>query len=828
MASFADFSKWALLAFLLLLHNSSLSSLIKLDQPLTDGHTLSSPSATFQLGFFSPGNSTNRYAGIWQGEFSPSNVVWVANRDAPISDSTGSISVAGDGNLVIVDGRNRVLWSSKVPQFPSNDSVAELTDFGDLVLNNTGVTAWESFAHPTETYLAGMKVSYRLGPNSSQVLSSWKSPDDPSLGNFTLGVDPSSQLFIWDSDRPRWRSGEWNGQVFIGIPGMMFLAAYGFTLSNFIQGNSVYYYTEHNSAHRWVLTPAGTLKHLMYSKNSNSWLDLWEAPITECEKYNKCGSFGSCSNGMSPICSCLKGFVPRSSIEWSRGNWSGGCLRRTPLQCGSNVMVSGGSKSDQFYLMEGVKLPDLAEKITQREVVNVSACGEVCIRNCSCKAYSFVDAIGCMIWVVDLVDVNVFSSDGNDLFLRLAASEFGEGEEKKTLAVYIIVLIVLAAVCSLGCISFLLCKCRRRKEGFHWNRGSTEESTEFDDVIEMQDKGNDTESHELPLFSFTAIMSATGGFSEANFLGKGGFGSVYKGKLPGGQEIAVKRLSRGSRQGLEEFKNEVILIAKLQHRNLVRLLGFCTEKEDQMLVYEYMPNKSLDAFLFGNSKKGVLDWETRYSIIEGIARGLLYLHRDSRLRVIHRDLKASNILLDQEMNPKISDFGLARIFRNDNNETVTNRVVGTYGYMSPEYAMQGQFSVKSDVYSFGVLLLEIISGQRNKTYHSDVDLYLLAFAWRLWSEGHLMELVDPTIKNSFSMEEVSKCVNIALLCVQDRANERPTMASVVMMLESGVIAQSTPKQPTFAFQTNFNDIQTQSSDSRVSSNNVSITILTGR
>ncbi|KAK7343547.1 hypothetical protein VNO77_12357 [Canavalia gladiata] len=213
-------------------------------------------------------------------------------------------------------------------------------------------------------------------------------------------------------------------------------------------------------------------------------------------------------------------------------------------------------------------------------------------------------------------------------------------------------------------------------------------------------------------FNFDTIRVATDDFSDSNKLGEGGFGPVYKGWLSNGQMVAVKRLSKDSGQGDIEFKNEVLLVAKLQHRNLVRLLGFCLEGRERLLVYEFVPNKSLDCFIFDPIKKAQLDWQKRYKIIAGIARGLLYLHEDSRLRIIHRDLKASNILLNEEMHPKISDFGMARLVLVDQIQENTNRVVGTYGYMAPEYAMYGQFSVKSDVFSFGVMVLEIVSGQK--------------------------------------------------------------------------------------------------------------------
>ncbi|XP_050288760.1 cysteine-rich receptor-like protein kinase 10 [Quercus robur] len=298
-------------------------------------------------------------------------------------------------------------------------------------------------------------------------------------------------------------------------------------------------------------------------------------------------------------------------------------------------------------------------------------------------------------------------------------------------------------------------------------------------------------------FDLATIQAATNKFSEDNRLGGGGFGEVYKGILLNRQEVAVKRLSESSGQGVEEFKNEILVVAKLQHRNLVRLLGFCLEGIEKLLIYEFMPNKSLDQFLFESDKKKILDWSRRYKIIEGIARGILYLHEDSQLRIIHRDLKANNILLDEDMNPKISDFGMARIFGVDQIEGKTKKVIGTYGYMSPEYAMHGQFSVKSDVYSFGVLVLEILSGNKiNSLYQSETTTKdLLSYAWEHWSNGTALELLDPTLRDSYSRNEVNQCIHIALLCVQENPADRPTMANIILMLDSYSVTLKTPQQP---------------------------------
>uniref|UniRef100_A0A0D3GS03 Uncharacterized protein n=1 Tax=Oryza barthii TaxID=65489 RepID=A0A0D3GS03_9ORYZ len=350
-----------------------------------------------------------------------------------------------------------------------------------------------------------------------------------------------------------------------------------------------------------------------------------------------------------------------------------------------------------------------------------------------------------------------------------------------------LVLIILLPTIAAINVVVGLCFLRRRRPVTEAKRTYANYSTEAEDI----------ENLDSMLIDISILRSATGDFAESNKLGEGGFGAVYKGVLPDGYEIAVKRLSKSSTQGVEELKNELTLVAKLKHKNLVSLVGVCLEQQERLLVYEFVPNRSLDLILFDTEKSEQLDWEKRYKIINGIARGLQYLHEDSQLKVVHRDLKASNILLDANMNPKISDFGLARIFGRDQTQAVTKNVIGTYGYMAPEYQTRGNYSIKSDVFSFGVMVLEIVTGRKNNhSYNSQQSEDLLTMIWEQWVAGTVLEMVDPSMNSFFSESDVMRCIYIGLLCVQGDPGERPVMSSVVLMLGTDTVELHAPAKPT--------------------------------
>ncbi|KAK9733470.1 hypothetical protein RND81_04G069800 [Saponaria officinalis] len=795
-------------------------------QLLKDPETLVSENGNYKLGFFSPPNSKNRYLGIWYNNVSPTYYVWVANRNNPLTDSSGVLIVSEEGDVQVTNGNKDVLWSLNLTRAAQNTTRSiKLLNSGDLNVldheihdsSDNGTVLWRSFDYPTDSLLPNMKIA--MNEIDLQRLYAWKSASDPSVGRYSLGLDSSNhpQMVIWDGNRRHYRSGPWNGNVFLGMRYADPTADYADT---YIQKDDtgdgvklVYTGATNLTFSHYAFNYNGSLSEVCWDSGSKSWTTLYQDPIDECDFYGKCGAFGACNSGRAPICRCLKGFVPKNAGEWSRGNWTSGCVRNTPLQCGIK-----GRDQDGFLLLGTVKLPDLEEWLS---VLNQNDCRNQCLQNCSCLAYAYDAGAGCMYWSKELIDIQEFTSGGINLYLRLASSELRNKKRKKEIIIATSVILGTSLITLF--IVFLWLWSSRRKE----------KEAKRKHILETIKYNNDktdpkTKCEELPFFEFGILVDATLNFNISNKLGQGGFGQVYKGKFKDGQEIAVKRLSAASGQGLEEFRNEVIVISRLQHMNLVKLIGFCVEGEEKLLVYEYMPNKSLSAFLFDPTKREILDWRKRLLIIEGICRGLIYLHRDSRLRIIHRDLKASNILLDEELNPKISDFGMARIFKHGQDRDETRRVVGTYGYMAPEYAMEGHFSEKSDVYSFGVLLLEIVSGRRNSSFwFEEESLTLVGYVWKLWIEGEALSIIDPTISDPNYTEEIKRSIQVGLLCVQEGVKERPSTSTVMSMLSSDIDSLPRPKQPGFYRRLNVTDdgsSQHQSSGG----NNMSITALSAR
>ncbi|KAF8030655.1 hypothetical protein BT93_E2944 [Corymbia citriodora subsp. variegata] len=834
----------SLLVFFMLqaLQSSTINS-INASSPLVQNQTLVSGNEIFELGFFTPDGSTKQYIGIWYKNMTPSRVVWVANRDKPLerTDQSASLIIGEDGNLKLLDGQRSTVWSTNV-MVKSNYSAALLSDYGNFVLQDRNANImWESFDEPTDTLLPNMKIGINMKTGKKLNLVSWKGKDDPSFGRFVLGVtsETPSQLFIWNGSSPHWRSGQWEKTKFVGIPAMD-NTYYNLQQDN-AQGTSYYSNNNHNNSifGYTFISSEGSLEAVYWV---NSWFTYYKAPAPDkpCEIYGICGSFGVCNTSSSPICRCLKGFKPRSEEEWKRGNWTRGCIRELELNCqkSTNKVASMTVEKVMFWKMELMKLPDSADLLI---TYDAEGCRSWCLENCSCLAYSYVNAIGCMAWSKDLLDTQQFSNGGEDLFIRLVDTSAGvdvdvvadTGVPLRTKLIIslstIFGIILFGAGISVCGLSKWRGKLRKMTiSRLFQSMAAAIRSKELPRETAWKEQMKEGDASKLVVYDFDSIRLATDNFDAKNKLGQGGFGPVYKGKLNNGKEIAAKRLSSNSGQGIAEFKNEILLISKLQHRNLVRLLGCCTEGEEKILVYEYLPNKSLDAFLFDSKEKAKLSWAVHFRIIEGVARGLLYLHRDSCLRVIHRDLKVSNILLDEKMNPKISDFGLARMFEGSQVLVNTHKVVGTLGYMSPEYAMGGTFSEKSDVYSFGVLLLEIISSKKNTCLdYPGQHLNLLAYAWHLWCEGRGLELMDAAIVDTFSTSEVMRCIQLGLLCTQDLATDRPNMSAVVLML-NGESDLSQPKKPAYTFQRlQAHEVQSQEGSIR-SMNTITITTVEGR
>ncbi|KAK9133718.1 hypothetical protein Scep_013246 [Stephania cephalantha] len=763
-----------LLCFALLFLTISLKPLpciatdtLQAGQSLLPNQTLISKQGNFALGFFNPGKSPNSYIGIWYNKVSVQSktYVWVANRDNPIKDLPNSeLKLFQNGNLVLLNPSKTPVWgtdSSNSTKPGSNSTKLVLGDDGNLVLSDgsdSNFTIWQSFDHPTDTWLPGGKIAYNNLTKTAQKLVSWKNSEDPSPGLFSLELKPDTKEYVimWNGSVRFWTSGPWNGQIFSGVPEMRSNYIYNFSYESNVNESYFTYSTYDKSlTTRFIMDLSGQIKQFTWLDDSKEWNLFWVQPRQQCEVYSLCGPFGVCSESGLPFCNCMEGFTERSPRDWNLRDTSGGG-GETPLRCGDKR---------GFRQMSNVRLPINPVTLAAASDEN---CRQACSSNCSCSAYAY-GSNGCSVWLGDLVNVQR-DSGGDSFYVRVAASDVSPSKKGST-SLPLILGIVAGVAVALGSVLLLIWRCRVKR------------SVGTSKAVEGS----------LVAFTYRDLQIATKNFSER--LGAGAFGSVFKGTLSDSTLIAVKKLE-GITQGEKQFRTEVSTIGTIQHVNLVRLRGFCSEGSKRLLVYDYMPNRSLESHLFyKDNSKAALDWKTRYNIALGMARGLAYLHEECRDCIIHCDIKPENILLDADFCPKVADFGLAKLVGREFSRVLTT-MRGTRGYLAPEWISGVAVTAKADVYSYGMMLFEIISGRRNSEQSENFNLgFFPTWAANKVAEGEeVLSILDYQLEGHANSEELTRAFRIACWCIQDNELHRPSMGQVVQILE-GVLDVNPPPIP---------------------------------
>ena len=409
--------------FISLLITCAAIDTINSTHPLRNGETIVSARGEFEMGFFStPGLPQNRYFGIWYKKISSNTVVWVANRDSPVTNTSGVVSVTRQGILVL--NGTKMIWSSNSSRSVSNP-MAQLLDTGNLVFRDGNNIIWQSFDHPVDNFLPGMKFGVDLDSGLQRYFTSWKSVDDPSTGKFTYRTDPGGypQSLLWEGSKVTYRTGPWVGSGYSGFPKQDSTELY--RIEYVISTKEIYYKFDLNdnsesAITRLVLTPNGDTQRLIWNKQTHAWSVYLSYRVNDCDDYEFCGGNGICNINSSPRCECMKGFHPKFQENWDTADWSGGCARNTQLDC---------EKGDGFIKVSGVKLPD-TRLSRYNTTLTLQDCRKLCLSNCNCTAYSNTDfrggGSGCLLWFGDLADMRGYSDDGQVLYVRMAASDSGK------------------------------------------------------------------------------------------------------------------------------------------------------------------------------------------------------------------------------------------------------------------------------------------------------------------------------------------------------------------------------------------------------------------
>ncbi|XP_073102066.1 G-type lectin S-receptor-like serine/threonine-protein kinase At4g27290 [Elaeis guineensis] len=416
MGKFRILATFLCLSFFNLFSASNGRDIITPDQAMENGEALVSAGGTFKLGFFSPSGSTNRYLGIWYNNIPMQTVVWVANRNSPVTNFPAVLNLTADGNLALHDNTSNVIWLTNTSNV--SDPTVQLLDSGNLVLtDNSRRLVWQSFDYPSDTFLPGMKLGFNQ--HLDWHLTSWTSPSDPSPGTYSSKIYGYREIGIWNLTILKYRSGPWNGHGFNGFTDMK--SAEFFSFRFFINQEEEYYTFEiinKSILSRVVLNQFGVVQRSVLLDPIHGWKLYWWFPMDQCDEYAECGAFGVCNTNDSSVCKCLRGFVPKSPEDWALRDFSDGCVRRTALHCGR-----GG---DGFLKVTGLKLPDTSNAMVDRNM-SLDDCRDRCLKNCSCMAFNSFseDGSACLTWHGDLIDIREFTEGGQDLYVRLASSELG-------------------------------------------------------------------------------------------------------------------------------------------------------------------------------------------------------------------------------------------------------------------------------------------------------------------------------------------------------------------------------------------------------------------
>ncbi|KAG5100149.1 hypothetical protein JHK82_045201 [Glycine max] len=739
----------------------------------SSNQTWSSPSGTFSLLFIPVQPPTTPPSFIAAIAYTGGNpVVWSAGNGAAV-DSGGSLQFLRSGDLRLVNGSGSSVWDAGTAGATS----ATLEDSGNLVISNGTGTLWSSFDHPTDTLVPSQNFSV------GKVLTSERySFSLSSIGNLTL---------TWNNSIVYWNQGNSSVNASSDSP-VLALSPIGLLQLSYAKLSTVALvayssdYDKNDGVFRVLkLDNDGNLRIYSSSLGGGTPSVRWTAVSDQCEVYAYCGNYGVCSyNDSSPVCGC-----PSQNFEMVDPNDSRrGCRRKVSLDsCQRNVTV--------LTLDHTVVLSYPPEAASQSFFIGLSACSTNCLSNSGAcfAATSLSDGSGqCVIKSEDFVsgyhDPSLPSTSYIKVCPPLAPNpppSIGESvrEKRSRVPAWVVVVIILGTL--LGLIAL---------EGGLW-MWCCRHSTRLG-VLSAQYALLEYASGAPVQFSYKELQQATKGFKEK--LGAGGFGAVYRGTLVNKTVVAVKQLE-GIEQGEKQFRMEVATISSTHHLNLVRLIGFCSEGRHRLLVYEFMKNGSLDDFLFLTEQHSgkLLNWEYRFNIALGTARGITYLHEECRDCIVHCDIKPENILLDENYVAKVSDFGLAKLINpKDHRHRTLTSVRGTRGYLAPEWLANLPITSKSDVYGYGMVLLEIVSGRRNFDVSEETNRKKFSiWAYEEFEKGNISGILDKRLANQeVDMEQVRRAIQASFWCIQEQPSHRPTMSRVLQMLE-GVTEPERPPAP---------------------------------